>query len=104
MKIYYMNDRKIPVTVQVNGQLRPSPTNPYGVPTIDYSTLKPQEGKLFDVDAPEGAIPWVKSWESCVLLTYVRPEELPSEAQQPLIESPNDEREVVEHEPQGRKP
>ena len=90
MKIYYMNDENQVVTIQVNGQLRPSPTNPYGEPTIDVFRLKPQEGRMFEVDAPEGAIPWIKRWETrVVLLTYLLPEELPS--QSPLLESSNSE-------------
>lgn len=80
MKIYYMNDRNMVIIVQVNGQVRPSPTNPYGEPLIENFKLKPQEGRLFEVDAPEGSIPWVKVWETgTVLLSYVNPEELPSE-------------------------
>ncbi len=80
MQIYYLNDRKIPITVQTNGQLKRTPQNPYGLPQIDYFQLKPQEGRLFEVDAPEGSIPWVKVWETgTVLLSYVNPEELPSE-------------------------
>lgn len=76
MNIYYLNDEKHVVTIQVNGQLRPSPTNPYGEPTIDVFRLQPQEGKMFFVDAPEGAIPWIKRWETrVVLLTYIRAEE-----------------------------
>lgn len=91
MKAYYLNDRKIPITVQVNGQLRPSPRNPHGEPLIEYFKLQPQEGRLFDIDAPEGAILWVKAWETgTVLLTYVRPEELPAEAQLALSKSQDD--------------
>lgn len=78
MKIYYLNDEHKPVTIQVNGQLKPSPTNPYGEPNIEYFILQSQEGRLFDIDAPEGAIPWVKRWENrVVLLSYSLPEELP---------------------------
>lgn len=77
MEIYYFNDEQKPVTVQVNGQVRPDPNNKYGSPTIDYFTLQPQQGKLFFVDAPEGSIPWVKRWETrVVLLTYLGPESL----------------------------
>jgi hypothetical protein len=73
MKIYYFNDEKQPVTIQVNGQLRPSATNKYGDPQIEYFTLKPLEARVFDVDAPEGSIPYVKRWESrMVLLSYLQ--------------------------------
>lgn len=67
-----MNDENRSVTVQVIGQLRPSLTNPYGAPSTYYLTLKPQEGRVFEVDAPEGAIPWVKKWNTpVVLLSYL---------------------------------
>lgn len=96
MKVYYYNDEKQPVVVQVNGQLRPSPMNPRGMPSIDYTTLKPQEGKLFDIDAPEGAIPWIKRWETrAVLLSYVQPEELPVASQPALSKSTSGEHEEV---------
>jgi len=73
MKIYYLNDESRSVTVQVNGQLRPSDVNPYGEPSVEYFTLKPQEGRVFEVDAPEGAIPWVKKWNTpMVLLSYLQ--------------------------------
>lgn len=72
MEIYYLNDDNRPVSVQVNGQLKPSPTNPYGEPTIEYFTLQPAEGDIFYVDAPEGSIPYVKVWSTGrVLLSYI---------------------------------
>jgi hypothetical protein len=73
MKIYYFNDEKQPVTIQVNGQLRPPSINKYGDPQIEYFTLKPLEARVFEVDAPEGAIPYVKRWENrFVLLSYLQ--------------------------------
>jgi len=75
MKVYYMNDEKETVLVQVNGQLRPSNVNPYGEPSVEYFSLQPQESRIFDIDAPEGSIPYVKRWESRhVLLTYLSKE------------------------------
>lgn len=72
MKLYYFNDEKSTVTVQVNGQLRPSEFNPYGEPSIEFFTLQPQEARTFFIDAPEGSIPYVKRWENrMVLLSYV---------------------------------
>jgi hypothetical protein len=77
MKLYYLNDEHKPVTVQVNGQIKPSPTNPFGEPQVEYFTLQPQEGRTFDIDAPEGATPYVKRWENrVVLLTYIETEAL----------------------------
>lgn len=77
MKIFYMNDENQNVTVQTVGQLKASPTNPHGEPTIEYFQLKPQEGRLFEIDSPEGSIPWVKRWENrIVLLSYVSSQEL----------------------------
>lgn len=80
MKIYYINDEHKPVTIQVNGQLRPSSTNPYGEPSIEYFILQPLEAKTFEVDAPDNAIPYVKRWENrVVLLTYIEEKNLPSQ-------------------------
>jgi hypothetical protein len=73
MKIYYFNDEKQPVTIQVNGQLRPSSTNKHGDPQIEYFILDPLEARVFNVDAPEGSIPYVKRWENrFVLLSYLQ--------------------------------
>lgn len=72
MEIYYMNDENQPVNIQVVGQLKPSATNPYGEPSIDNFTLQPLESKVFLIDAPEGAIAYVKRWENrIVLLSYL---------------------------------
>jgi hypothetical protein len=80
MKIFYLNDEHKPVTIQTIGQLRPSPTNKFGEPTIEYFKLEPQESRVFEIDAPEGAMAYVKRWETrVVLLTYALPEELPTD-------------------------
>lgn len=78
MEIYYMNDEKTAIQVQVNGQLQPSPTNPFGEPSIEYFELQPAEGRLFYIDAPEGSIPYVKRWTSphLILLTYLPTESI----------------------------
>lgn len=79
MKLYYFNDEEHPITVQVNGQLKPSLTNKFGEPTIEYFSLEATEGGIFFVDAPEGTIPRVKKWSHRVLLSYVDPQVLPQE-------------------------
>lgn len=72
MKLYYMNDEKSSVVIQVNGQLRPSEFNPHGEPSIEFFTLQPGEARTFFIDAPEDSIPYVKRWENrLVLLSYV---------------------------------
>lgn len=76
MNIYYMNDENKQMVVQINGQLRPSSANQLGEPTIEYVTLNPQEGRVFFVDAPEGSVPYVKRWDSKVLLSYLPVEAL----------------------------
>jgi hypothetical protein len=79
MEIFYLNDTGRAITVQVNGQLKPSPTNPYGEPTIEYFKLDKAEGDIFYIDAPEGSIPYVKVWATgVVLLTYLPVESLES--------------------------
>jgi hypothetical protein len=72
MKIFYLNDEHQAVTIQVNHQFTPSPIHPYGDPKIEYFSLLPGEGRMFDIDAPATAIPYVKRWENRhVLLTYM---------------------------------
>jgi hypothetical protein len=78
MKVYYLNDESQPVLIQVNGQLRPSDVNPYGEPSVEYFTLQPREARVFEIDAPENSIPYVKRWETRkVLLTYISCDALP---------------------------
>jgi hypothetical protein len=73
MEIFYLNDEHQPVTIQVNNKLMSD-----GNLCIDYFTLQPQEGKLFNIDAPAGSIPYVKRWETrIVLLTYLPAESIP---------------------------
>lgn len=72
MKMYYLNDETVPVTIQVVSQCRPHPNNPYGEPSIEYFRLKPCEGRIFEVDAPESSILYVKRWDNhTVLLSYI---------------------------------
>ena len=72
MKIYFFNDQKESIVVQVNHQNRPSSTNPHGDLSINYYQLDAQVGRAFDVDAPEDSIPYVKNWGKYVLLSYIR--------------------------------
>jgi hypothetical protein len=66
MKVYYFNDEKIPITIQVNS------CSSKGYST-DYVRLKPLEGKVIEFDAPEGSIPYIKRWETRqILVSYLR--------------------------------
>lgn len=77
MKIYYLNDEHEPVLVRVNHQFTFDPANPFAQPKHDYVHLAPAESRVFDIDAPEGSIPFVKRWERrVVLLSYILPEAL----------------------------
>lgn len=67
MKIFYFNDEDRIITVQLNTS-----------DITGYETLQPHTGKLFTIDAPEGAIPWIKKWNyPVVLLSSCMPESLP---------------------------
>lgn len=66
MKIYYLNDETSPVTIRLIGPV-PEVAN-------TFITLAPHEGKLFEIDAPERAIPYVKRWDNrTILLSYMVP-------------------------------
>jgi len=68
MKVYYMNDEKVPVTVQVNGKPKNTPEWDH----IKYERFQPQEGRVIEFDAPEGSIPYIKRWETRqILITYI---------------------------------
>lgn len=72
MKIYYMNDESVTLTVQINSMPDPDPTV---WKHVNYEKLAPQEGRLFEFEAPEGSIPYVKRWNNhIVLLTYISAE------------------------------
>ncbi len=62
MKIYYLNDESLPVQIRLiakNGD-------------NTFVTLQPQEGKVFEIEAPESALPYVKRWDNrTVLLSYI---------------------------------
>lgn len=71
MDIYYMNDETREVTVQLNGSQG-----------TFYEKLKPQEGRLFSLEVPDGAIPFIKKWDYPVIaLSFCMPEDLPHSRQ-----------------------
>lgn len=71
--IYYLNDETREITVQLGGS-----------DGTFYEKLKPQEGRLFTIRAPRGAIPWIKKWDyAVVLLSSCMPENLPPNARGP---------------------
>jgi hypothetical protein len=73
LEIYYFNDETRVISVQLG--------------TKDgtfYEMLNPREGKLFTLEVPEGAIPWIKKWDyPVVLLSYCKPEDLPQSTKDP---------------------
>lgn len=65
MKIYYLNDETAPVMIRIIGP----------APLCDntYITLAPQEGREFEIDAPQDSIPFVKRWDNrTILLSYIK--------------------------------
>ena len=69
--IYYMNDCKHSVTVQVNHSFMFDPNNPAKQPNIEYFSLGPAEARVFKVEVPENSIPYVKNWGNRVLLSFL---------------------------------
>lgn len=68
MKVYYFNDENVPVKIQVNNWQR----DPMKWDHIEYEVIPAQSGRILEVDAPEGSIPYLKRWETRqVLLTYL---------------------------------
>ena len=63
MKVLYFNDESKDITVHIIGQ-----TDNY------FDKLAPQECKLYEFDAPEDSIFWVKKWDQqIVLLSSISP-------------------------------
>lgn len=63
MNVYYFNDQNTAILVRVVGQTSMA---------IYECSLEPQKGKLFEIDAPDKAIPLIKSWAyPVVLLSYL---------------------------------
>lgn len=68
--VYYMNDEQRPITVQINHSFFFNPNDPFKQPKIEYVTLQSCEARLFEIEAPEGSIPYIKKWPNQVLLSY----------------------------------
>lgn len=61
MRVYLLNDRTKPRIVYL------------GTMSNDNCViLQPQEAKILEItEAPEGAIPWVKDWDGCTLVSWI---------------------------------
>lgn len=76
--IYYLNDERASVLVQINHSFFFDPNDPAKQPNIEYVTLEACEGRLFKIEAPQGSIPYVKKWPNKILLSYHDLKELES--------------------------
>lgn len=64
MKVYILNDRTKPRMVYI-GTLA----------NENFLLLQPQEAKIIEItEAPADAIPWVKDWDNCTLISWVSKE------------------------------
>lgn len=61
MKIYYVNDESVPVTIRLLGKAPNYHDN-------TYVTLQPQEARMFEIESKEGQIPYVKRWDNRTIL------------------------------------
>jgi len=71
IEVYYMNDRDIPVTVEVQHKTLQDEYGIYKFRMGEVTIMQPKQAKLFKVEAPYGTTPFVKTWESKVLISYV---------------------------------
>ena len=67
IKLYYLNDEEKDMTVRV---LDSRYDRMSCDPVCEYATLKPAEGREFEIHMPDDAIVWVKKWKDLVLLSY----------------------------------
>jgi len=62
MKVYYFNDEKHDIHIQVQSETRlPDGSLLY---SSKYVVVSANNGKFIEFDAPEGAIPYIKRWET----------------------------------------
>jgi len=73
MKVYYFNDESVPVTIQTISIPELNSNNPYPLPDVKYEVLNPAQGKVFEFEAPDGTIPFIKRWNrhNMVLISYI---------------------------------
>lgn len=71
MKLFYYNDRKTQITLQIHRN-----TGTAGN-TIDqeFKTLAPNQMVAIEIEIPPGCVPWIKTWEHQVLFSWL-PEEI----------------------------
>lgn len=74
LEVFYMNDTKTPMTVRVVNKSTNSFNGQKKFLMNEVTVLQPQQSKIFEVDAPVGTIPFIKSWEGIVLITYIDPD------------------------------
>lgn len=72
MKIYYLNDEKKPITVRVLD----SKYDAMNATGDTYTVLQSCEGRMFDLELPEGTVPYIKKWPTMVMISYVMPSAL----------------------------
>jgi hypothetical protein len=80
MKLFYLNDEKQDVIVKVMDQTWDYTYNSSNAKNL--CTLKPAEGRMFDLVIPDGAILWIKKWSAVVMLSYVESSALPESDEQ----------------------
>lgn len=71
-KMFYLNDEGYDILVRVMD----SRYDPITCSGDVHVTLKPCEGRLFELQIPEGHILYVKKWLHMVLLSHVAPSAL----------------------------
>ena len=73
MIVVYNNDEQKVITVKINDGNFYKALNSGGDLSPFYVTLQPSEVKVFNLDAPEGVIPYVKKWKEVVMISYIDP-------------------------------
>lgn len=70
MKVYYMNDEQKDITVRIM-DLTYDDTFTKSNNLNTYHRLKATEGRVFDLQVPEGSALYVKKWKDVVMLSYL---------------------------------
>jgi hypothetical protein len=73
MKVVYINDEQKEIMVRVNDRAFYDALNSGGDLSSFDVTMKSCEIRVFELDAPDGAVPYIKKWKNVLMISYIDP-------------------------------
>jgi hypothetical protein len=71
MKVVYINDEQKEITVRVNDRAFYDALNSGGDLSSFDVIMKSCELRVFELDAPDGAVPYIKKWKDVLMISYI---------------------------------